>query len=50
MVVSIVNVTPNHGSRYYTQEGNRTNKEQQQASNWYGKLTEVLGINPHLLL
>ncbi|MEX0270475.1 MobF family relaxase [Leptolyngbyaceae cyanobacterium UHCC 1019] len=44
MVVSIVNVTPNHGSRYYTQEGNRTDKEQQQASNWCGKLTEVLGI------
>ncbi|PZV07860.1 MAG: hypothetical protein DCF22_21295 [Leptolyngbya sp.] len=44
MVVSIVNVTPNHGSRYYTQEGNRTDKEQQQASNWYGKLTKVLGV------
>jgi conjugative relaxase-like TrwC/TraI family protein len=44
MVVSIVNITPNHGSRYYIQEGNRTDKEQQQASNWYGKLTEGLGI------
>lgn len=44
MVVSIVNVTPNHGSRYYTQEGNRTDKEQQQASNWYGKLTRVLSL------
>lgn len=44
MVVSIANITPNHGSRYYTQEGHRTEPEQQTDSQWWGKLTPALGV------
>ena len=44
MVVSIANITPNHGSRYYTQEGHRTEPEQQTASQWWGKLAPALGV------
>jgi hypothetical protein len=45
MVVSIANITPNHGSRYYIQEGHRTEPEQRTASQWWGKLTPALGVD-----
>jgi conjugative relaxase-like TrwC/TraI family protein len=44
MVVSIVNISPAHGSRYYTQEGNYADLEQHQHSSWNGKLVQVLGL------
>ncbi len=42
MVVSIANITPAHGSRYYVQEGGTPASEQ--ASCWSGRLAEVLGL------
>lgn len=44
MVISITNVTPTHGSRYYAQEGNTS--ETEQSSGWHGKLTMPLGLKP----
>jgi hypothetical protein len=44
MVISITNVTPTHGSRYYAQEGNIN--EAKQSSGWNGKLAVPLGLKP----
>jgi len=44
MVISITNVTPTHGSRYYAQEGNIN--EAAQSSGWNGKLAVPLGLKP----
>jgi len=44
MVISITNVTPTHGSRYYAQEGNMN--ETEQSSGWNGKLAVPLGLKP----
>ena len=42
MVVSIANITPTHGSRYYAQDGNTV--ESKQTSSWRGRLAKVLGL------
>lgn len=44
MVISITNVTPTYGSRYYAQEGNTS--EATQSSSWHGKLAVPLGLQP----
>ena len=43
MVVSIANITPVHGSRYYAQDGNTV--ESKQISSWRGRLAKVLGLS-----
>ena len=44
MVLSISNVSPIQGSRYYTAEGYYSNEEQQHRSVWTGKLATELGL------
>ena len=44
MVLSISNVSPVQGSRYYTAEGYYSNEEQQHRSVWSGKLATELGL------
>lgn len=54
MVVSMTNISPTHGSRYYAQEGYSSESKSFSApvpptsghsSNWYGKLAPRLGVS-----
>lgn len=54
MVVSITNISPTHGSRYYAQEGHYSENKTfnatvtqtiEQPSNWYGKLAQTVGVH-----
>jgi len=44
MVLSISNVSPTQGCRYYTAEGYYSTEEQQSRSGWVGKLAAELGL------
>lgn len=44
MVVSITNISPTHGSRYYASEGNYLEKEQHDRSDWAGRLASAFDL------